>query len=96
MVRFAAASGPALPITDIRTLAKTVEQPDSQGRFFDLKEAVISATPTEFSDRMAVADSTGHLSITDGMFWPERPFLAGDRIRMSGIIIGLAAIIGIG
>lgn len=36
---------------------------------------------------MAVADSTGHLSITDGMFWPERPFRAGDRIGMSGIIV---------
>ena len=87
LVQFAAASGPDAPITDLATLTGTVENPNSQGRSFDLKEVVISATTTEFTDRMAVADSTGHLSITDGMFWPERPFLAGDRIRMSGIII---------
>lgn len=87
LVRFAAASGLGSPITDLATLAGTVENPNSQGRTFVLSEVVISSTPTEFSDRMAVADSTGHLSITDGMFWPERPFLAGDRIRMSGIIV---------
>lgn len=87
LVRFAAASGQGLPITNLGILTKAVEKPDSQGRTFVLKEVVISATTTEFSDRMAVADPSGYLSITDGMFWPKTPFQSGDRIRMTGIIV---------
>lgn len=87
LVWFAAASGPELPITDLATLTETVEQPSSKGRTFDIGEAVVCIPSWQFNDILAVSDNTGHLRITDGMFWPKAPFLAGDRIRVSGVII---------
>ena len=87
MVRFAAASGHGVPITDLATLAATIDRPDSEGLVFAIDRAVIANPTTELSDTFAVFDGTGYLRVTDTVFWPERPLLPGDRLKLSGVIV---------
>ena len=87
LTRLAAASGTNTVITDLRTLAETVEQPHSEGRLFAITEAIVSVPPSKLSDIFAASDETGNLRVTDGHFHPTLKIRAGDRLRMSGLII---------
>ena len=60
---------------------------DSEGTPFSICQAIVTSPTSQQGDTFAVSDATGYLGITDGYFWPECPFRAGDRVRMSGIII---------
>lgn len=86
-VWFAVANEQLPPIADLRTLAEVVDQPGSEERTFSIAEATIASPTTRLSDIFAADDGTAHLRITDGMFYPELTLKAGDRLRLSGVII---------
>ena len=84
---FAEANELPSPIADLKTLSEVLDRPGCEGQSFHIPEAIVSSPPSRLSDRFAVSDSTGSLSVTDGMFYPEPTLRAGDRLRMSGVII---------
>ena len=86
-IQLARAGGPGLPIADLKTLAETVACPDSEGLAFVIDRAVIASPPSKLGDTFTVCDGTGYLRVTDAVFWPERPLLPGDRLKLSGVIV---------
>ena len=84
---FAEANELPPPIADLKTLSETLDKTGSEGQSFRISEAIVSRPPSRLSDRFAVSDRTGSLSVTDGMFYPEPTLHAGDRLRMSGVIV---------
>ena len=84
---FAEANGLTSPIADLKTLSETLDKPGSEGQSFRISEAIVSSPPSRLSDKFAVSDGTGSLSVTDGMFYPEPTLHAGDQLRMSGVIV---------
>ena len=87
MVWFAEANELPSPIADLKTLSETLDKPGSEGTSFRISEAIVSSPPSRLSDKFAVSDGTGSLSVTDGVFYPEPTLHAGDQLRMSGVIV---------
>ncbi|MBR2940230.1 MAG: hypothetical protein IKC14_02860, partial [Kiritimatiellae bacterium] len=71
--------------TTARALQEALDDNTPRSGDFRLEGTVI--TPTADIDTFLFTDGTGFLRMTDGCFWPRRPFVAGDRVRLGGRIV---------